>query len=319
MIKPRIGITIGDPAGIGPEIALKVLSHPTILEACSPSLIGSLSILNRENPEILKILDDSRVKLIDVKVSNPSQITPGIISKEAGQASFEYMLKAISLAKASEIDAIVTAPITKASLKMANIPYLDHTEILDKEFNNQSVTLLATPELRVSHVMRHMSLKDSVTGLTEQLVFNTITQTNEVMNEIITDRPPKILVAGLNPHNSDNGLMGNEEETIIKPAIKKAKEKGVDVSGPIAADSVFPKAILGECDVVVAMYHDQGHIAIKTNNWRKSIGLTLGSGVLRTSADHGSALDIAGKNIAHEDSLLEALQVAIQILNKGKV
>ena len=220
------------------------------------------------------------------------------------------MIKAISLADNGMLDAITTGPLTKASLKLANVPYIDHTEILSAYSKGDPVTMLATRKLRVAHVMRHLSLAESIKKLSSERILKTIIETAEGIKKTLGVKNPKLIVAGLNPHNGDGGIMGDEEKLIILPAIIQAQNKGYDVIGPVAADSAFPQALLGFADAVVALYHDQGHIAVKANDWRRSFTITVGLNIIRTSPNHGSALDIAGKNIADENSILEALYQA---------
>ena len=316
LVKPAIGITIGDPAGIGPEIVLRYLQNREVYDICRPIVIGSYSVLVREakNLEIgstietivgsTEFLSPDRISVVNVPIDGVDTTPIGCASEKAGQASYAYVIKAIKLAKAKAIDAIVTAPLTKESLKLAEVGFLDHTEILDAHFDGNPVSLLATRQLKVAHVMRHLSLANSISGLTERKIYNTIRDTSLGLAIAYKLKKVRLIVAGLNPHNGDAGLMGDEEARIIAPAIERARDDGFSVQGPIAADSAFPKAILGEADAVIAMYHDQGHIAIKVNDWRRSYTITVGLEILRTSANHGSALDIAGKQMADETSAL---------------
>jgi len=317
--KPAVGITTGDPAGIGPEVVLKALEMEDIADICTPQAIGSKSILEKTARE-LKLTSIDKFKIHDIELPENVEIKPGKTSKYAGLASYNYVLKSIEMLKRGEIEAIVTGPVTKASLFKASVPFLDHTEIFDDNFNGRAVTLLATQDLMVSHVMRHVSLANAIRGLTEDKIFSTIVETCNALNKTFDIKFPRIIVAGLNPHNGDKGLMGDEEKTIITPAIERAKAEGIQVRGPVAADSAFPIAIEGGAVVVVAMFHDQGHIAVKSHNWKKSHGITAGLDLIRTSVDHGSALDIAGRGIAYEDSLVEAIKAAVKLckITEGK-
>lgn len=328
---PRIGITLGDPAGIGPEIVLKSLQHDAIRRICRPLVIGSREVLEREAQAMdlpvtftdAEATDDyvtapSHIPVLDVATDGIASIVKGKVSAEAGRASYAYVLKAIELARAGVIDVIATAPVTKESFVLAGVPHVDHTQILAAHASGRGVTLLATRQLRVSHVMRHLSLSDSVTKLTREKIVETIVDTAHGVASAYGIDPVRVMVAGLNPHNGDGGLMGDEETRVVAPAIAEARAAGIQCWGPVPADSAFPKAILGEADVVIALYHDQGHIAVKTNNWRQSIGITVGLDILRTSADHGSALDIAGMGIAHEDSMMESIYAAADMVRRRR-
>lgn len=324
--RPTIGITIGDPAGIGPEIVLKCLQYRDIYEICNPIVIASISVISEEakrlniRSRILPVeswpepIGPERIYVVDVPVDGINTIQVGKVCEKAGVASYTYVLKAIELAQEKKIAAIATAPLTKESLKQAKIKCIDHTQIFSEHVRGNAVTLLATQQLRVAHVMRHLSLANSVAQLTEERVLKTIVDTAQGLAETYNLDPVKLIVAGLNPHNGDWGLMGNEEKQIILPAIKRARAAGLCVWGPIAADSAFPKAIHGEANAVIAMYHDQGHIAIKVNDWRKSYTVTVGLEIIRTSVNHGSALDIAGKGIADETSMFESICAAKNIV-----
>jgi len=312
--KPTIGITLGDPSGIGPEITAKALAQNTLFKLCHPVIIGNKKLLDNEFL-VLKIKPSSNdYSFIEIENIDLTKFRPGSVCEFSARASYEYILKAIELARTNSIDGIVTNPITKAALKKASIPYIDHTEIFKHQFNKQPITFLATENLKTTFVMRHLSLKDSILKLTQEKIFTTILDTWNALKDGYKIKNPTIIVTGVNPHNGDSGLLGEEELKIVQPAIRKALQEGVNVIGPIAADSAFPKALNGEADVVVSMFHDQGHIAIKTNDWKKSIGITLGLPVIRTSVDHGSALDIATKGIAYNDSLLSAVKEAVKLV-----
>lgn len=313
MENPRLGITLGDPAGIGPEIIVKVLSDRVAYSCFQPVVFAHRGFLNREKPGFIETAERAGITFVDVSTAGPDEVPVGCVSAQAGNASYAYIEAAIAAAKRGEIDALVTAPITKAALALAKIPYRDHTEILAAAWPGEVVTLLGNPMLKVVHVMRHLSLRESVVGVSYDKVLDTIMTTHRTMRAAYS-RAPRLFVAGLNPHNGDAGLMGDEEKTIILPAVIAAQKEGVLVEGPIAADSVFPLAMEGGVDAVIALYHDQGHIAIKASDWRRSYGLTLGLPVLRSSVDHGSALDIAGRGVAHPGSLLAAIDVVLEIL-----
>ena len=235
------------------------------------------------------------------------------MSAAAGRASVDYIERAVALAQAGQADAIATGPINKAALKAANVHYIGHTELISALMGEERVTtMLATEGLRVVHVTRHVPMAKMAALITRDNVLETIRLTHSGLRQMGYPRA-RIAVAALNPHGGDEGLMGREEIEAIGPAVEAALDEGITASGPIPADSVFFRAIRGEFDVVVAMYHDQGHIPIKTHGFERSITVTLGLSIVRTSVDHGTAFDIAWKGIAHEESMVEAIRLAAQL------
>ena len=324
--RPIVGITLGDPAGIGPEIICKALRHKKLFTCCRPVIIGDLTIITREannqklkfkfleTKKISSVTPTSCIPVYNLPTKHSKCIQKGSTSPEAGLASYTYITKAVELAQAGEIDAITTAPITKESIKLAGLPYIDHTQILSAHVKGTPITILATKKLKVAHVMRHHSLVESVLQLSIEKIVTTIIHTAKGLEKTYGICNPKLIVAGLNPHNGDNGIMGDEEGRIIQPAVLKARQVGINAIGPIAADSAFPQVILGEADAAVALYHDQGHIAIKVDDWRGSYTVTIGMNVIRTSPNHGSALTISTKGLADEKSFLEAIYEACRII-----
>ena len=316
---PLIAITLGDVAGIGPEVVVKALALPEVWAACRPLVIGDARALTEARLGIpippLRVVtrfedatfDAEALTLLDLHNLDLADAPIGQISTEAGRAAVEYVLKATELAMAGAVDAVATAPLNKEAMHLAGFDYIGHTEILaDVTHTPRCTTMLATPGLRVTHVTRHIPFRTIADHLTIEGVLDTIVITHEGM-KVLGFPQPRIAVAGLNPHNGDNGLMGREELDIIGPAVAAAQAQGIDARGPIPADSVFFQAIRGDYDVVVCQYHDQGHIAVKTHGFEKSITITLGLPMIRTSADHGTAFDIAGRGIAHPDSMLSAI------------
>ena len=286
--KPRIGITTGDPAGIGPEIVTKALRDPLILEICEPVVFG----------------------MTDAGAIAAAGIKQGKISAAGGRAAYESIEKAVSAARKGEIDAIATAPIHKESLRAADVPYIGHTEILaGLTGSDDPLTLFETLSLRVFFLSRHVSLREACDLVTEERIFRYLVRCDRALKDGLRLADPLIAVAGLNPHCGEHGLFGNEEECIA-PAIERAGKEGVRAVGPIGADSVFHLAKIGRFDAVLYLYHDQGHIACKTLDFERTISLTIGLPFLRTSVDHGTAFDIAGKNIASAVSMIEAIRIA---------
>jgi 4-phospho-D-threonate 3-dehydrogenase / 4-phospho-D-erythronate 3-dehydrogenase len=341
---PIIGITLGDIAGIGPEVVIKALQHPEVYEICRPLVIGDsrvrgLEALNAETLPHSAAVEagapggatarDARDRwwqgiywplegplLLDLRVVDPSQVAVGEVSPVAGRAAVAYVLSAVRLAQAGVIDAVATAPLNKEAMRLAGYDYIGHTEILaDVTGSPRCTTMLATPGLRVAHVTRHIPFRDIAIELTRERILDTIVVTDEGMRDLGYAHP-RLAVAGLNPHNGEGGLIGREEIDEIAPAVEAAQRMGMDVTGPIPADSVFFQTIRGDYDVVVAMYHDQGHIAVKTHGFEQSITITLGLPIVRTSADHGTAFDIAGKGIASESSMLAAILEAATIAQR---
>ncbi|WAH44526.1 4-hydroxythreonine-4-phosphate dehydrogenase PdxA [Alicyclobacillus fastidiosus] len=336
MKKTRIAVTMGDPAGIGPEITLMGLQDPSIASEVEAVVVGdtkrleaaaaalkATGRLTEGQVNLRTISDISEAKYeqgtIDVlDLANvPSDLPWGQVSVEAGNAAFEYVKKSVELAVAKQVDAICTAPINKEAWKLANVPYPGHTEALAAlSGSDKSAMMLVNHGLRVVHVTTHVSLKDAIAMATTERVFERIKLTVDSLEQFGV-KNPRIAVAGLNPHAGEGGLFGQEDIEQIRPAIELAKQSGMDVSGPWPPDSIYSRAATGEFDAVIAMYHDQGHIAIKMLGFDTGINVTLGLPILRTSVDHGTAFDIAGKGIAREQSMVQSLQVAIDFL-QGK-
>lgn len=285
MLKPRIAITMGDPAGIGPEICEKALAHPEIKSLAHYVVIGNR---NSIPPHLI-----------------------GRVSAAAGKASVEYVEKAIDMALRGEIDAIVTCPISKEAIHKAGYRYQGHTEILAKrtKTKNYAMLFVAKP-FWVMLVTIHIPLKEVSRQLKKSEVLRIIKLAQATLIKAGV-KQPRIGVAGLNPHAGENGILGKEEITIIAPAVAAAKKAGIDVTGPISPDAIFNQAKDGKFDLVVAMYHDQGLIPLKLLSFNKSVNVTIGLPIIRTSVDHGTGFNIAGKGMANEQSLIEAIKVAV--------
>lgn len=330
-LKPIVAITMGDAAGIGPEVIAKALKDPDVGRSCNPLVIGDARVF--EAPQfaavcdLLPVRDVTTLKadnlaadwdgwILDQVTLDPSSITVGQVSSEAGRAAVVAVLRAAALAIDGKVDAIATAPLHKEAMRRAGYSYIGHTEILAEVTHASHVTtMLATEGLRVTHVTRHVPFREIADRITRENVLETIEITADGMRAM-GFQTPKLAVAGLNPHNGENGLLGREELDEIGPAVEEARARGIDATGPIPADSVFFQAIRDDYDAVVTMYHDQGHIAVKTHGFEGSITITLGLPIVRTSADHGTAFDIAGRGAADPQSMsaaiLEAARMAAQ-------
>lgn len=329
--KPRIAITMGDGAGIGPEIIIKALNDKNLYEICSPFVIGDAKILERarqivqSNVSIRNIssVDEAKfeygtVDCFDLDIL-PADLPIGKVSAEAGNGSFRFLEKAIALANDGEIEGICTAPLNKEALHLAGHMYPGHTEILADLTGTKDVAMMLTaPTLRVIHVTTHVGLIDAVKQITPERTYTVIRLADETLKRAGFEKP-KIAVCGINPHAGENGLFGyGEEEEKIVPAVKKAQQEGIDVVGPLPADTLFFLANRGDYDIVVAMYHDQGHTPIKVLGIEAGVNITVGLPIIRTSVDHGTAFDIAGKGMASEESLIVAIKQAVELAPKRK-
>ncbi|MDK2877403.1 MAG: 4-phospho-D-threonate 3-dehydrogenase / 4-phospho-D-erythronate 3-dehydrogenase [Thermoanaerobacteraceae bacterium] len=336
-MKSIIGITMGDPAGIGPEIAIKALAKEHIYEKCIPVIIGDAEPLkdaNRFTSLNLKMneisgINQAKGEFGTVDYLNLNLLSPGSweykkVSALAGKAAFNYVKKGIELALENKIHAVVTGPINKESINLAGYHYSGHTEIFaDLTGTKDYAMMLASSSLKVVHVTTHVSMRKACDLITEERVFKVINLANDAMKMMGVENP-RIAVAGLNAHSSENGLFGNEEATAIKPAIDRARQQGINADGPVPPDTVFVKALAGQYDIVVAMYHDQGHIPVKLTGFKldlatkkytsvSGINCTLGLPIIRTSVDHGTAFGKAGEGRANEESLVDAIEMAIRM------
>ena len=325
--KPIIAITMGDPCGIGPEIICKSLNELIHEHDFQPIILGNfdalaytqeitkthLKFLKIENTSRLSSLTDKIIPIIDDSNLDFSQISPGKISAQAGSASITWVKHSGKLAMDKSIDAIVSSPINKEACGLTENKLIGHMELFQNQTKSKNVaTMLMTPGLRVVHLSTHKALIKACELVTFKNVFTSIELIhNEFKKWGFKD--PKIGVAALNPHGSDGGLFGTEEKEQILPAVEKAQSERINVQGPIPADTIFNQAISGKYDVVLAQYHDQGHIPIKVHNWEESVSLNLGLPFIRASVDHGTAFDIAGKGIADHTSLKESMKLAIHI------
>jgi 4-phospho-D-threonate 3-dehydrogenase / 4-phospho-D-erythronate 3-dehydrogenase len=326
MSLPTIALTMGDPAGIGPEIIMKALAAPGVHAFCKPVVIGDaerlrlagqrvgtyLQLVRREKvPEAVH--EHGKVECIDLGLV-PADLPFGQVSPIAGEAAYRFIERAVRIVEAGEAQAICTAPLSKEALHAAGHRYPGHTELLAALTGTPEVSMmLVAPKLRVIHVTTHMGLLDAIERIDAPLVERVIGRAHQMLSRAgIQD--PRIGVCGINPHAGENGLFGRgEEATKIEPAVRNARARGWSVRGPLPADTLFFLAARGDYDIVVAMYHDQGHGPIKVLGLEAGVNITVGLPMVRTSVDHGTAFDIAGQGVADERSLVEALRQAAEL------
>lgn len=334
--KPIIAITMGDPAGIGAEIAVKALSDPSMYAICRPMIIGDLDCvadavgftrshvaLNRISEPEEAVCTFGTIDVLDLGNVAPGEIEYGRVSAKAGHAAYEYIERGIRLALAGRVGAVVTGPIHKEALNLGGHHYSGHTEIFaDLTSTRNYAMMLADGDFRVVHVSTHVSLREACDKVKKERVGVVIELTHTALKQLGIENP-RIAVAGLNPHAGEAGLFGREEIDEIAPAIEKARSEGLCVDGPVPPDTVFAKARSGQYDAAIAMYHDQGHIPMKTvgfnldaatGKWTavSGVNVTLGLPIIRVSVDHGTAFDQAGKGTANPQSLEQAIELAAQ-------
>ena len=326
--RPLLAITLGDPAGIGPEIILKTLGHSDIFDRCRPLVIGDRRMLEQAAPWVaqsapsFESITDAQtgsyvagtVPILDLANADPAEIAIGVESAAAGRAAVEAVNMACDLTMEGAADAVVTAPLNKAAMHLAGFKFPGHTELFAERTGAGKITMLLTgPNLRVVHVSMHVGLLEAISRVTKERVLDTIHLAVDACRALGIPKP-RIAIAGLNPHASEGGLFGNQEAEHIIPAIEAARAEGHTVSDPQPPDTVFLRATKGVYDIVVAMYHDQGHIPMKLLAFDSGVNVSIGLPIIRTSVDHGTAFDIAGKGIAREESLIAAIDVAIQMV-----
>jgi 4-hydroxythreonine-4-phosphate dehydrogenase len=329
MNRPVIGITIGDPSGAGPEVCLKALENVDILKNYKPILFGDETVIRRVMPIVecetqLNVLSDvdgykdGYINLISLN-NMMDDYEFGKVQAKCGKAGFEYIKAAIESAQADKIDAVVTGPINKEALNKAGMHYSGHTEIFADLTGTKDYAMLLTGGLlKVIHVTTHVSMREACDRIKMDRVYTVIKLANKAMKDLGI-KSPKVAVAGLNPHSGENGLFGDEEIKEIIPAIEKAKAEGIDVNGPVPPDTVFLHCKNGKYHVVVAMYHDQGHIPLKLLDFMGGVNVTVGLPIIRTSVDHGTVFGKAGKGTADENSMIKAVEMAVQFaLNRSK-
>ena len=329
--KPRLAITMGDPAGVGAEICVKTMQRPEIYTHAQPFVVGSLDCLRQAMAQTGIELPLRRINNVaalranstEVQVLEPvdfdvQTLVTGQVAASCGHAAVQYFEQAVKLALANQVQAVVTCPINKEAVHAAGYHGdIGHQEILARMTGAAlTATLLMTKGLKVAHLSTHKSLAEAVRYVRRPVLVEKLQLPHNSLSRWC-GRPPRIAVAALNPHGGEGGMLGREEIDEITPAVAEARALGLDVVGPYPADSVFYRAVNGEFDAVLALYHDQGHIAIKMHNFADSITATMGIGFIRTSVDHGTAFDIAGRNLANPDSLGQALDAAIAMLHGG--
>jgi len=303
---------MGDPAGIGPEIVLAAAQDEEIRRRCEPIIVGHLDTLRRCAQATNRPMPGCRI--VNVDTPGIECVRPGCISAEAGLAADAYIRRAVELANSSGAVAICTAPINKESLRSAGVKGTGHTEMLAEYFGaGDPLTLFITGTLRIFFLSRHLSLRQAIDYITKDRVLAMIRRVDAAMRHLGFAQP-RIGLAALNPHASDGGQFGNEESAHLSPAAVEAQTEGIDVSAPIGADSVFAQALDGRFDCVISLYHDQGHIAAKTRDFYGTVTATLGLPVLRTSVDHGTAMDIAWQGKASDVSMRAAIVAACDLL-----
>lgn len=307
--KPKIGITMGDPNGVGPEVIAKAISHPAILGSYEIVIFGDRGIIEKAAGKPL-----SEIEVVEPAQFGAGDLKPGFIDRKAGQASLEYIKAAVNSAMAGEIDAVVTAPISKESTHLAGSTYPGHTEMLkDLTRADQAVMMFEGSKFKVMLVTIHEALSNVPSLITKERVLSTFKITHYTLTKMFKISDPKIVACGLNPHAGESGAFGREEIDHIIPAVEEANGLGINIDGPLPADTLFYYANQGKWDAVVAMYHDQGLIPFKMISFNDGVNITLGLPIIRTSPDHGTAFDIAWQGKADPSSIIEAIKVAAKL------
>lgn len=329
---PLLGITMGDPAGIGPEVIVKALAGPRLRRVCFPLVIGSIPVMRQTVKKLrLKLevrsvdghggasLRTNQMAILDPLEQPLGSYKPGVAAPESGAASVSFIKKAVHLAQIGCIDGIVTAPINKEAINMAGCHFPGHTELLaDLTQTQESGMMIIGGPLKIMFVTTHVAIKDLPSLLTRDKIEKGIRLAHLALTTLFGIKKPKIGVAALNPHAGEHGLFGDEEARLILPATRAAQAGGILASDPLPADTLFGKAARGEYDGVVALYHDQGLIPLKLVAFGTCVNLTVGLPIIRTSVDHGTAFDIVGKGIADPGSLIEAVKLAAALAVKRR-
>lgn len=325
MDNPYIAVPMGDAAGIGPEIVVKALSNAEVQTAARVLVVGDAEVIESSckacgihipvnafkvfsadawQPGFINVLDLSNIDVNCLKLGEKSAM--------CGQAAFEYIKKSIEFARSGAVSAVATAPINKESLAEAGVPFIGHTEIFGELTGTKDpLTMFEVRGLRVFFLSRHVSLRRACDLVTKDRIVDYVKRCTEALRQLGAG-DGVMAIAGLNPHSGENGLFGDEEVDHVMPAVKELNAQGYNVAGPIGADSVFHLALQGRYGSVLSLYHDQGHIATKTLDFERTISITCGMPILRTSVDHGTAFDIAGMNIASPVSMIEAILLAVK-------
>ena len=317
-MKPTIAITMGDPTGVGPEVILKAISDKNITRLCNPVILGDEAVLKYLISNLKSQI--SNLKIINLSNINPKKLKPGKPDKVCAKAMMAYIEEAVCMAMAGDVDAVVTAPISKEAINRAGYNFHGHTEFLAHLTKTKDYAMmLAGSSLKVILVTIHESIKNVPGLLTTEKVFKTIKITDNTFKRYFGLKKPRIAVAALNPHAGEGGLFGNEEKRIILPAIQKARRLGINASDPLPPDTLFYRAVKNsKFDCVVCMYHDQGLIPLKLLHFENGVNVTLGLPIIRTSVDHGTAYDIAWKGIANPASMKAAIKMAVEMVKRKK-
>ncbi len=337
MVRPLLAVSMGDPAGVGPEVCVQTLGRADVFRLARPFVVGDVGVLqaatevlgakispNRiDRPEVGRF-EPGQIDVIDLANVDRASVQWGQVSSAAGQAAYEYVIRAAELVTSGQADALVTGPIHKEALNLAGHDYAGHTELLAELTHTRSYAMmLAVGRLRVSHVSGHVSLRRACELARRDRVLEVITLTDAALRRIGIDRP-RLAVAALNPHAGEGGLFGREEIEQIAPAVEHARRRGIDAEGPLPADTMMAKVAGGGYDAAVAMHHDQGHIAVKllgfayddrAEAWStvRGVNVTLGLPIVRTSVDHGTAFDVAGRGVVNPSSMLDAIDWAVAL------
>jgi len=328
--KPLLGITMGDPAGIGPEVIAKALAGQSLRRLCRPIVIGSFPVMQQTVKSLTLKMDVIRVEGHETAPLRPHQLAVldpldrplgrfprGVAAPETGAASVLFIKKAVELAQLGCIDGIVTAPINKEAINLAGCHFPGHTELLaDLTATPESGMMIVGGPLRIMFVTTHVAIKDLPTLLTQAKIEQAIRLAHLALQDLFGIKNPRVGVAALNPHAGEHGLFGDEEARVILPATRAMQAKGIRASDPLPADTLFGKAARGDYDGVVALYHDQGLIPLKLVAFGTCVNLTVGLPIIRTSVDHGTAFDIVGKGVADPGSLIEAITLAAKLAKK---
>ncbi|MCX8031617.1 MAG: 4-hydroxythreonine-4-phosphate dehydrogenase PdxA [Thermodesulfovibrionales bacterium] len=311
--RKKIALTIGDPAGIGTEIVLKAVIDENLLNICNPVIVGDRKVIEEAIESMSIPIDITCYDILDVRIIKNKRFKKSIPTKEGGIAAYNYIKKAVELASLKIVDAIVTAPISKESLKMANFRWPGHTEMLAELTQTKEYAMMFYSEtLKLILVTTHIPFKEISKMITKDKVLKTIILAKKGCDMMGIDNP-KLAIAGLNPHAGETGIFGEEEIKEIIPAIEEANKKGIKAIGPFPPDTLFWRACKEDFDVIVCMYHDQGLIPFKMLAFNKGVNLTVGLPFIRTSPDHGTAFDIAWKGLADQTSMIEAIKLATKL------
>lgn len=322
-MKPFIAVPIGDPAGVGPEITVMTVANKDVFEVANVVVVGDKKMIEKTieicgvdlkvnviNEPEEGIYDEKTLNLIDLDNVDMDTFEYGTVQAMCGKAAFEYIEKSIELANARKVAAVATTPINKEALKAAHIDFIGHTEIFGALTNTEDpLTMFEVRGMRVFFLSRHVSLRQACDMVKKDRIIDYVKRCTEVLRQLGVE-DGTMAIAGFNPHSGEHGLFGWEEVNEVFPAVEELKEMGYKVAGPIGADSVFHQALQGRYNSVLSLYHDQGHIATKTLDFERTIAITGGMPILRTSVDHGTAFDIAGKNIVSPVSMIEAVLLA---------